>query len=293
MSSASNGGPKAAVPKPVDILPPSITNYGAPSAEVLPKPDGNEKPAAEAKAPQASPPEKEATAVATSAAPAPVMPPTTPPAPMTPPPSTASVTPPSTPPAPPNTPPKPPPDPFADLSKLTLSQDFAAAIGVKKIITTVPVRKPNRFEFVRVHPDDEFTLMTGALCFKEDREDIYLVDRGLWMELGPEVRPIALYTTINRQNVVSVWPVKLPGPDGRHDTWNASALQAVAHAKTSWVRVAANMSLGGYDVVAAGAELSDPQWPDLSFTEILRIAFRDRFIDDPDHVVLKKLRGEL
>lgn len=284
MSSASNGGQKAAAPKPTDILPPSITNYGAPSTEVLPKPDANEKSTAEVNAPQVSPPEdKEATEVATSTAPAPV----------TPPPNTVSVTVSSTPPAPPNTPSKPPLDPFADLSKLTLSQDFAAAIGVKKIITTVPVRKPNRFEFVRVHPDDAYTLITGALCFKEDREEIYLVDRAFWMDLGPEVRPIALYTTVNRQNVPSLWPVKLPGPDGRHDTWNASALQAVAHAKTSWVRVAANMSLGGYDVVAATAELSDPQWPDLSFTEILRIAFRDRFIDDPDHVVLKKLRGEL
>lgn len=33
-------------------------------------------------------------------------------------------------------------DPFADLGKLRLSQDFAATVGVKKLLTTVPVRKP-------------------------------------------------------------------------------------------------------------------------------------------------------
>jgi hypothetical protein len=33
-------------------------------------------------------------------------------------------------------------DPF-DLASLRLTQDFAAAVGVKRLLTTVPVKKPS------------------------------------------------------------------------------------------------------------------------------------------------------
>ena len=45
-----------------------------------------------------------------------------------------------------------PDDPF-DLSKLRLTQDFVETGGVKKLLTTVPVRKPAPQDFIRVHPD--------------------------------------------------------------------------------------------------------------------------------------------
>ena len=44
------------------------------------------------------------------------------------------------------------PDPF-DLANLRLDQSFVETAGVKKLLTTVPVRKPNPQDFVRVHPD--------------------------------------------------------------------------------------------------------------------------------------------
>ena len=60
-----------------------------------------------------------------------------------------------------------------------------------------------------------------------------------------------------------------------------------------WVRVSANMSLGAYEICEATGSLSAPQWPALPFSEILRIAFKDRLhIDSIDHPMLKKLRGE-
>ena len=58
------------------------------------------------------------------------------------------------------------------------------------------------------------------------------------------------------------------------------------------VRVSANMSLGAYDIYKALGNLSDPEWPDESMDEIVRIAFRNSFIDSYDHPVLRRLRGE-
>ncbi len=43
-----------------------------------------------------------------------------------------------------------------------------------------------------------------------------------------------------------------------------------------WVRVYANMAVGRYEVAQATAPLPDPEWPELTFREILRIAFREQ-----------------
>jgi hypothetical protein len=47
---------------------------------------------------------------------------------------------------------------------------------------------------------------------------------------------------------------------------------------------------------AAGSDSSashcaDPEWPRLTFQELLRIAFRDRLVDRLDHPVILRLRG--
>ena len=51
------------------------------------------------------------------------------------------------------------------------------------------------------------------------------------------------------------------------------------------------MSLGAYEVVEASTK-SEPEWPDVTFNELLRIAFRDRLVDRLDHPVIKRLRGD-
>ena len=68
-------------------------------------------------------------------------------------------------------------DPF-NPAALRLDQSYADTVGVKKLLTTVPVRKPNRQDFVRVHPDPAYRLTPAAIIeVKEDRE-VYLVHAG-------------------------------------------------------------------------------------------------------------------
>jgi hypothetical protein len=101
-----------------------------------------------------------------------------------------------------------------------------------------------------------------------------------------------LFAAVNRQGVLFVWPIRPPRADGRADEWNRTALEAAERATKGWVRVAANMTLGAYDVYEAPGQLGEPDWPTMPFKELLRIAFRDRFIDSLDHPVLRRLRGE-
>lgn len=187
--------------------------------------------------------------------------------------------------------PPPAPDPF-DPAALRLSQDFGATVGVKKVLTTVPCRKPNKAEFIRVRPGEEWRLETAALEDKINRET-FLVDRSLWQEIPGEIFPVCLFLAISRQDNISLWPVKLPGADGRSNPWHESALAAARLAETKWVRVSANMAGGQYDIFEATGELSAPNWPELAFNEILRLSFKDRFIKSHDHPVLRSLRGEI
>jgi len=183
-----------------------------------------------------------------------------------------------------------PPDPF-DPASLRLSQSFAEDVGVKKLLTSVPVRKPNRQDFVRVHPDPAYRLSPAAIVELREDQEVYLVTPDMAANLPGEISTATLFTTINRQGVLHLWPVKLPGPDGKHNEWHRSAGEAAETAMERWVRVTANMSLGAYDVFQATGILPEPDWPDLPFPEILKIAFRNHIVDRSDHPLINRLQG--
>ena len=180
------------------------------------------------------------------------------------------------------------PNPF-DPASLRLDQSFADTVGVKKLLTTVPVCKPNRTWYVRVHPDPNYRL-TPAAIIEEDRE-FFLVTPQIALEFPDEFTPVTLFTAINRQGVLFMLPVRLPGLDGKYDEWARSLMEAVEFAQGRWTRIKSNRSRGAYEKFEAGGRLSEPEWPDIPFGEILRNAFRSRLIDRTDHPVLLRRLG--
>jgi hypothetical protein len=180
-------------------------------------------------------------------------------------------------------------DPF-DLTRLRLDQSFAEMVAVRKLLTTVPVGKPGKQDFVRVHPGPEYRLDAALIVLKDDRET-YLVPPPIACELPGEYVLATIYTSINRQGVVRLWPVRLPVPDGRVIEWHRSEAQAASLAMRNWIRVVPNMSLGANEIFEAAASIPDPEWPDLPFQELVRIAFKDKLVDRLDHPVVKRLRG--
>ena len=158
-------------------------------------------------------------------------------------------------------------DPF-DPAALRLDQSYADTVGVKKLLTTVPVRKPNRQDFVRVHPDPSYRLTPAAIIEVKDDREVYLVTPNLAPGLVGEFSTVTLFTTINRQGTLHLWPVKLPAADGRQNEWHRSAAEAAERGMKKWVRVPASMSLGAYEIFEASGDLPEPVWPDFSFQEI-------------------------
>ncbi|KRR02441.1 hypothetical protein CQ12_37725 [Bradyrhizobium jicamae] len=179
-------------------------------------------------------------------------------------------------------------DPF-DLNRLRLNPEMLEAISVTKLLTTVPVRKPLPQDFVRVRPEPQYRESLAFIELKDDRET-FIVDLGAVPELGGECFFATLFTATTRTGVLFMWPVKIP-VDGRTSEWNVSAATAAQHAMKDWVRVKSNMSLGAYEIFEAQGSIPDPIWPELSFEEIIRIAFKDKIIRSFDHPVVKRLCG--
>lgn len=177
-----------------------------------------------------------------------------------------------------------------DLNSLRLPPNYGATLGVKKVFTTIPVNKPDKTKFFKVLTGEEWVFGAYILQLKEVNET-YLVSPHIAPILGGLARPAQLHAAIDRHNNVFLIPVFLPGEDGKRNQWHESLAQAVNLAETHWVRVVANMSVGGYDVLQAQGALAEPVWPDTSMEELVNVAFRCKIIDTENHPVIHGLLG--
>ena len=184
-----------------------------------------------------------------------------------------------------------PVDPFNDLANLRLRQDFATTGATKKLLTVVPVRKPPKQAFVRVHPN--LVLDAGLIDLKDDLDrETFLVLPELQADLAGEWSPYRLHLAVTRQGAAFIWPLRLPDSEGRVVSWYESGMEAASMAKSGWVRVVPDMQVGGYICYSAIGDLGAPAWPDTPFPELLKIAFRGRVVDSTDHPLIARLRGE-
>lgn len=180
---------------------------------------------------------------------------------------------------------------LADLSRLKLATAAEATVS-RKVLMTVPCRKPGRQEWIRVRSGDEWKLSTNTLVSREENK-VYLVEPELWPQVVGDLVPTQLVTVINRQGVVSLWPLRLPGSDGRSCDWHTSALEASLLAEQRWIKVTSNMALSAYEVHEALGTLSEPEWPDATFEQLIKLAFKDAFIETEEHPLLLRLQGKV
>jgi hypothetical protein len=179
---------------------------------------------------------------------------------------------------------------FASLDALRVDSGGTEETLVEAVLSHVPVRKPSKEWFFRIHPD--YSLDTLVLELKEDGETLLVAPslRGALLEekcVG--VRTIRL--GVNRQGTPFLWPMRKPA-EGRKDAWALSALDAAREAESRWTRMQPDMSLGAYRLAVAKVD-DVPRWPKESFNDLLRIGFKGAVVDSLDHPVLKKLRGEV
>ncbi|MCS3924108.1 hypothetical protein [Methanosalsum natronophilum] len=185
-----------------------------------------------------------------------------------------------------------------NFEDIKLDASFDQNFATKKIITKIPVRKPNKTEFFQIRDDPDWQIDTLLVDLNDGDDEKYLV----LPEFAPELEALGLlkkvriYTAITYStNILLISEVALPDADGKHNEYNRSRLEAYEIAKTKWIKIVANRSIGTYERHEPLAKLDEPIWPEepKTFNDALNLAFKDKLIDSSDHPVLKKLRGEV
>jgi hypothetical protein len=186
----------------------------------------------------------------------------------------------------------PPPSTAELIKSLRLPSNFGDTLGVKKLLTSVPVSKPTPAQFFRCHPDPAMSMSVLLLEQKEARES-YLVSMNVAQELRGLVRAVQLFAVIDRQNNLRLVPVTLPNESGTRNPWHESLAQTLELSKKKWVRIAANMAAGSYDVFEATGELGEPEWPAVDIDVLAEVAFRGKIVTSLDHPVVQTFLGKI
>jgi hypothetical protein len=184
-------------------------------------------------------------------------------------------------------------DPW-NLDNFRQRQSLAAAAGVKKHLTELPVRTPDKSWWVRRHPDPEYCLDTWVIELKEERE-VYLVDSSLWPELQGEAcfRHMAFYLATTMQGKLFFWGIRLPADDTLEpDRWMRTPLEAVRLAKDQWTRITWNDEVKQHQVQTSDSTV-EPEWPNRTLQELVQLAFKQFRIRTSDHPTIRRLRGQV
>ena len=80
-------------------------------------------------------------------------------------------------------------DIFDKIDDLRLTPDAASVAGTIEILSHVPVRKPNRYEFFRTPTDHDMWFGTGVFEDKQERETFFVTPR-MREQLVGEIKPV-------------------------------------------------------------------------------------------------------
>jgi hypothetical protein len=169
-------------------------------------------------------------------------------------------------------------------------------VVVKKDLSIIPIRKPKKTEYFRKRPGNEWAI--DLPLYEDEDGETYLIgpvclgflnDQGL-------IRRARIHTLIvHGSGVLLLSPIGLPDADGKHNPFNRSREEAYHKAETEWVRISANKALGGYDIWTPETKLPEPDWPipPTTLKEALSVAFKGKYINEPAHPIINRLKGRL
>ncbi len=177
----------------------------------------------------------------------------------------------------------------------------SSPIVVKRVVNSIPIKKPKPgVEFFRIRPGSEWKFDTHLLDLggKNDGEGKFLLKRDLYPEVmeTKKLKLVTIYTGIAYgSGDIFLSAIAQPNAEGKDHEYNRTRRLAYTKAETHWVKLQTNEPIEAYDTVFAMSKFPDPEWPEEpeNMTKALELAFKDKIIDDHNHPILKKLRGEL
>jgi len=159
---------------------------------------------------------------------------------------------------------------------------------------SVTDRFPKR-EFFRCHPDTVAMHLIDHVAGLET--EFYAVVPAMLAELasiGIDAMPYKLFELITAEGAVRIIPCRQADIDGSQNEWTRTREIALTRGHKSWVRIISDRANGRYRVFEAPPNrFPDPVFPDLTWGQLVRLAFKDRgrLIDSPNHPLFRKWAG--
>jgi hypothetical protein len=187
--------------------------------------------------------------------------------------------------------------PKAELDGFNMA-DFAIKLSQQPVnlsrkIIQVPVKKPNKQKFFRVVPGEQWEVTVPVLELKEEAE-YYLVRPEILPYIQNEVKYVRLNLGYYLDGTTFLIPVPLPEANDqtKWNSWHRSLDEVTKNAQTQWIRAIPDKSINGYELMVASGDFVHPKLPtDMNLQDYVKLGFKGRIIDSPDHPVVKKLLG--
>ena len=166
-------------------------------------------------------------------------------------------------------------------------------VSIAKPITSLKLGKPGKFDWVRAHPSEEFRRGPVALIDgPEGDKEQYLVAASMVGKVGTVVKLVELSAAVTKLNTSFIWPVPLVNTaKDRENRYNVTHRDVYQLAQGQWVRMYADTAQGIYRVDTELIPSPDPVWLDLTFNQMLQLAFGERYIADENSPRYKELKG--
>jgi hypothetical protein len=179
---------------------------------------------------------------------------------------------------------------FDNLEALRLTDDGPVKRKEKRLLALVGTKRPSEAHYFRVHPDEGMSWVGYVYQYEKDGS-VWYVPLGTaydeLIELTSKLRRVRLFLCITKRGTLTFWPVSQTD----NGTWGQSARETVEFAKNTWIRVVSNRDEGQYEPREPEEPFPEPEWPDKSLSELLKLAFKGRVIDRPDHPIIEELKG--
>ena len=168
-------------------------------------------------------------------------------------------------------------------------------IDLRDLVTAelveLSARKPKKDEWFRVHPDYQ---QQGGILEIDSENKVFWVTKKMQSQVAHDpcftFRICVLCVT--RQGVPFIWPVK---PDveagGTGAKWVRIPFAAMMQGRQDWTRLYWSTERREHQVEKG--DISDiPKFPDKTFEELLKLAFKDSVVSTPDHPAILNLKGK-
>ena len=163
-------------------------------------------------------------------------------------------------------------------------------VGTKREILKLPIRLPNKFEHVRVHPN----ICVDVMIIKpQDSKETYVVDTCMHDALRRWIVPATLRLALTSDGTHLVWPLRFPtGGDKDYAAWSSARI--IAHdAEDEWLSLIWNAGQMAYDKGTTDVDFGEAVWNEFTYgpdaVDLMFAKIKDYFVEDMSHPIVKKL----